>query len=139
MYCYLFGCELKCEEDWETILVVVIVTFLVPCPPVTAACRQSWAGNVFGYEFNFCAGFLFNLMSKSNSAKLGGGRFNFDSYIKCLGGHTDSRPRSTFKAFVSSLLTYPLSPLLSVQTRKLSSSGMEEGVAAKTKYWRQSV
>ena len=56
-------------EDWETILVVVIVTFLVPCPPVTAACRQSWAGNVFGYEFNFCAGFLFNLMSKSNSAE----------------------------------------------------------------------
>ena len=48
--------------------------------------------NLSGYEFNFCAGFLFNLMSKSNSAKLGGGRFNFDSYIKCLGGHTDSRP-----------------------------------------------
>ena len=57
--------------------------------------------NLSGYEFNFCAGFLFNLMSKSNSAKLGGGRFNFDSYIKCLGGHTDASPRSTFKAFVS--------------------------------------
>ena len=40
-----------------------------PRPARDSACRQSWAGNVFGYEFNFCAGFLFNLMSKSNSAE----------------------------------------------------------------------
>ena len=70
-------------------------------------------GNLSGYEFNFCAGFLFNLMSKSNSAKLGGGRFNFDSYIKCLGGHTDARARSTFKAFVS-----PPPPLISSPNKK---------------------
>ena len=83
--------------DWETILVVVIVTFLVPCPPVTAACRQSWAGNVFGYEFNFCAGFLFNLMSKSNSAEWwaaeqlgsrGGGSFNSSAWVVTTIRHT---------------------------------------------------